>query len=61
MLNINAFRLVVDEKNFFFKDLSKCALFCPLLGTKRGQTLYLNKSESPSPKHVSCHVRLKLA
>jgi len=36
----------------FFKDLSKFSLFCPLLGPKRGQPLYLNKSESPSPKHA---------
>jgi len=60
MLNINAFWLVVHEKNIF-EDLSKCSLLCPLLGPKRGQTLYLNKSESPSPKHVSCQVWLKLA
>jgi len=36
-----------------FEDLSKFSLFCPLLGPKRGQPLYLNKSEYPSPKHVS--------
>jgi len=31
------------------------------LGPKRGQPLYLNKSESPSPNHVSHQVWLKLA
>jgi len=56
MLNINAFRLVVHEKKIF-EDLSKCSLFCP----KMGQALYLNKSESPSPMHVSWQVWLKLA
>jgi len=60
MLNINAFRLVVHEKKIF-QDLSKFSLICPLLGPKRGHTLYLNTSESPSSKHVSCQVWLKLA
>jgi len=60
MLNINAFWLVVHEKKFF-EYLSKFSLFCPLLGPKSGQTLYLNKPESPSPKHVSTQVWLKLA
>jgi len=60
MPNINAFRPVVHEKKIF-EDLSKFSLFCPLLGSKMGQPLYLNKSESPSPKHVSCQVWLKLA
>jgi len=46
---------VVHEK--IFEDLSTFSLFCP----KRGQPLYLNKSESPSSKHVSCQVWLKLA
>jgi len=55
MPNINAFRPVVHEK--IFEDLSKFSLFCPLMG----QPLYLNKFESPSPKHVSCQVWLKLA
>jgi len=49
MLNINAFRLVVHEK-MIFEDLSKCSLFYPLLGPKRGQSLYFNKSGSPSSK-----------
>jgi len=55
MPNINAFWPVVHEK--IFEDLSKFSL----LGLKRGQPLYLNKSESPSPKHVSYQVGLKLA
>jgi len=59
MPNINAFRPVVHEK--IFEDLSKFSLFCPLLGPKGGQPLYMNKSESPSPKHVSYQVWLKLA
>jgi len=45
MPNINAFRPVVYEKKIFITF----SLFCP----NRGQPLYLNKSESPSPKHVS--------
>jgi len=60
MLNINAFRPVVHEKNIF-EDLLKFSLFSPLLGPKRCQPLYLNKYESPSPKHVSYQVWLKLA
>jgi len=48
---INAFLPVVHEKIFF--NLSTFSLFYPLLGPKRGQPLYLNKSESPSRKHVS--------
>jgi len=48
MPNINAFRPVVHEKKIF-EDLSKFSFFCPLLGPKRGQPLYLNKSESPPP------------
>jgi len=48
MLNINAFRPVVHEKKIF-EELSKFSFFCPLLGPKKGQPLYLNKSESPSP------------
>jgi len=43
MPNINPFWPMVHEMKIF-EDLSKCSLFCPLLG----QTLYLNKSESPS-------------
>jgi len=31
------------------------------LGCKRGQPLYLNISESPSPKHISHQVWMKLA
>jgi len=59
MLNINAFQPVVHEKKNF-EVLSKLSLFCPLLDAKRGQPLYLNKSVSPSPKHVSYQVWLKL-
>jgi len=40
MPNINAFWPVVHEKKTF-KDLSKFSLFCPFLGPKRGQPLYL--------------------
>jgi len=39
----------------------KISLFRPLLGPKWGQPLYLNKSESPSPKHVYYQVLLKLS
>jgi len=39
-------------------DLSKVSLLCPLLGSKRGQPLYLNKSESSSPNHVSSLVEI---
>jgi len=60
MPNIKAFWLVVHEKKIF-EDLTKYSVFCPLLGPKRGQPLYLKKSESPSPNHVSCQVWLKLA
>jgi len=48
-------------RRIFFKILSKFPYFCPLLNPKRGQSLYLNKSESPSSKHVSHLVWLKLA
>jgi len=41
MLNVNAFRPVVHEK--IVEDLSKYALFCPLLGPKRGQPLYFEQ------------------
>jgi len=58
MLNINAFRPAVHEK--IFEYLSKLSLFCPLLGPKKGQSLYLNKFESPSPKHVSYQVEIGL-
>jgi len=60
MPNINVFPTSGHEKKIF-EDLSKYFLFCPLLDPKRGQPLYLNKSESPYPKHVSCKVWLKLA
>jgi len=60
MPNINAFQPVVHKKKIF-EDFSKLSLFCPLLGPKRGQPLYLNKSEFTSPKHVSYQVWLKLA
>jgi len=60
MPNINVFRPVIHEKKIF-EDLSNFSLFCPLLGVKRGQSLYLNKSESPSPKHFSYQDWLKLA
>jgi len=56
MPNIKGFRPVVHEKKIF-EDLTKFSL----LGPKRGQPLYLNKSEYPSPKHVSHQVWLKLA
>jgi len=56
MPNINAFWTVVHEKKIF-EDLSKFSLF----GPKRDQPLYLNMSESPSSKHVSCQVWLILA
>jgi len=54
MPNINAFRSVVHE---IFEDLLTFSLFCPLLG----QPLYLNRSESPTPNHVSHQLWLKLA
>jgi len=44
----------------FLKIYKMFSLFCPLLAPKSGQPFYLNKSESPSSKHVSCHVWLKL-
>jgi len=44
-----------------FLKMIKISLFGPLLGPKRGQPLYLNKSESPSLKHDSFQVWLKLA
>jgi len=56
MSNINEFQPVVHEKIY-----QNFPYFFPLLGPKSGQPLYLNKSESPSPKHVSCQVWLKLA
>jgi len=59
MPNIKAFWPVVHEK--IFEHLTKFSLFCPLLEPKGGQPLYLNKFESPSPKHVSHQVWLKLA
>jgi len=46
----------VHEKKIF-EDLSKFSL----LGPKRCHPLYLNKSESPSPRHVFSQVWLKLA
>jgi len=60
MPNINAFRPVVYEKKIF-EDLKEISLFFPLLGPKRGQLFYLNKSETPFPNHVSHQVWLKLA
>jgi len=60
MPNIKAFQPVVHEKKMF-EDLTKFSLFCPLLGPKGGQPLYLNKSEFPYAKHVSYQVWLKLA
>jgi len=60
MPNIKAFRPVVHETKFF-EDLSNLSLFCPLFGPKRGQPLFMNKSESSSLKHVSHQVWLKLA
>jgi len=60
MLNIKAFRPVVHEKKIF-EVLTKCSLLCPLLDPKRGQPLYLNKSEFQSPNHISHQGWLKLA
>jgi len=60
MPNINAFQMVVTEKKIF-EYLSKFSLFFLLLGPKRGQPLYFNISESPSPKHISYQIWLKLA
>jgi len=57
MPNIKAFRPVVHEKKIF-EDLTKFSLFWPLLGPKRRQLLYLNKSESPSPNHLSSLVEI---
>jgi len=58
MENINAFRTVVQEKKIF-EDLSIFSLFGPLLGTKRVQSLHLNKSKYSSLKNVSYQVWLK--
>jgi len=55
MFRSKAFWPVVHEKKIF-EDLSKFSLYCPLLAPKMGQPHYLNKSESPSPKHVSYQV-----
>jgi len=58
MSNINAFSLVVHEKNIFkgfcFLNLYKTVPlrrghFCP-------QGFYLNKLESPGPKDVLCQI-----
>jgi len=56
--NINALQPVVHEKKIFE---AKFSLFCPLLGPKMGQPLYLNKSESPFSNHVFHQIWLKLA
>jgi len=45
MLNTNAFWLVIHE-NKVFEILSNVFLFCPLLGPKRGQTLYFEQIQS---------------
>jgi len=44
------------------EGLSKLCLLCPLLGPKRGQPLYLNKSESPIPQacFLPCLVEIHL-
>jgi len=47
---IDTFFWPVVHENKIFEDLTKFSLFCPLLGPKRGQPLYLNKSESSSPQ-----------
>jgi len=40
----------------------KCVfIFCPLRGPKKGQSLYLNISESPSPTDASYQLWLKFA
>jgi len=44
-------RPVVHEK--IFLKFINIFLILPLIGPQRGQPLYLNKSESPSRKHVS--------
>jgi len=56
MPNINAFRPVVHEKKIFINIF----LILPLLGPKRDQPIYLNKSESPSPKYVSSQSLVKI-
>jgi len=56
MLNIVLFGAAVFEKKAFLKFI-KIFLILPLMGP----ALYLHKSESPSPKHVSHHVWFKLA
>jgi len=58
MQNTNALQQVVHE---IFEDLSTFYLFCPLLGSERGHPLYLNKSESQFPRHISYKDWLKLA
>jgi len=55
MLNINAFQIVVHEKNVL-EVLSKFSLFCPLLGPAP----LFEQTESPSPKHISYQVWLRL-
>jgi len=63
--NINAFRPVfhIFTEKKIFEDLSKFYLFCPLLGPKKCQPLYLKKKrkESSFPKHVSYQMWLKWA
>jgi len=59
MPNINAFRPVVHEK--IFEDLSKLSLFRPTYWASKGPAPLFEKSKSPSPKHVSYLVWLKLA
>jgi len=56
----HAFWPVIHEKTIF-EDLSKCSLFCHLLGPKRGQPLYVNIFQLLSFKHVSYQVWSKLA
>jgi len=60
MPNINAFWPVVHKKTIF-EDLSKFSLFCPLLGPKGDQPLYLDNLNPHLPSNVSYQIWLKLA
>ena len=51
---------VVLEKKIFFNFVNIFSLFCNYLPMEKGDTLHLNKLESPSPKDVLCQVSLKL-
>jgi len=60
MQNINAFRQVVHGKKIF-KIHQHFSYFSPYWAPKGARPFYLNKYDSPSPKHVSHQVWLKLA